>query len=359
MNVTHPLPRLLANTSAPSFRPVSPRSANLLRLTLIAFSLTLLVACGGGGGSSATATRTPPPVDNPDPMTPDLDPLTLPGYALDAATARTHVDGSTEPTAANTMNETAIVGEIQRIATAADTFEFSDFNGTASVTITCDNTDKSCTGTVPDVGVLTFSLADIEDLSLVDGDMGLMDFDSDTEAVMVDNGVTMIQSQSVARDSGGTQLSFQTYGGWLTDSVFGVTLLDVTENDTTTSRIASFSFGKATGSRPAGRDLVRWTGSMVGMNTDEDIFQGDASAEIDLADTNGRSITGIQFTNVVNIDTGNSVGTMSWTQIPIETDGTFGTNNGDIKGAFYGADHAEIGGTFNRNSIIGAFGAKK
>lgn len=40
-------------------RPVSSRSANLFRLTLIKISLILLVACGGGGGSITVAPATP------------------------------------------------------------------------------------------------------------------------------------------------------------------------------------------------------------------------------------------------------------------------------------------------------------
>ena len=329
---------------------------NTIRMIAMALPMMLLMACGGGGGGTASpATMMPGPTNMPDPMPAALD---LPGYAVNASTARTRITGSTEPTDANTMNETAIVGEIQRIATAADTFEFSNFvGGTADVNITCPDNSKSCSGTVPDVGILTFSLDGIGDLSLVDGDMGLMDFNSDTEAVMVDNGVTMIQSQSVARDSGEIQLTFQTYGGWLTDSVFGVELLDVTENDTTTSRIASFSFGKATGSRPGGSGLGRWTGSMVGVNTDEHIFQGDVSVDIDFADTGGRSFSGIGFESIVNINTGAEVPDMAWGGIPIDSRGTF--TGGNINGAFYGNGHTEVGGTFNRNNIIGAFGAKK
>ena len=359
-----------------------------IRMIAIALPMTLLLACGGGGGggtasvapTAAPPTTTPPttgdpntppttgdpntppttgdpntpPTTTPDPMTPPT--VTLPGYAVNAATARTNAGG----TAPTSMTETQIVSAIQTRATAADTFEFSDFVGTPDVSITCPDNSKSCSGTVPNVGVVTFSLADIGDLSLVDGDMGLMDFDSDTEAVMVDNGVTMIQSQSVARDSDGTQLTFQTYGGWLADSVFGVELLDVTENDTTTSRVASFSFGDDTGSRPTGSGLGRWTGSMVGMNTDKNVFQGDASIEIDFDDTRGARITGIAFESIVNIDTGASAERMSWIQIPVGTDGTFSsTTGGDIDGAFYGDGHAAVGGTFNRNNIIGAFGAAK
>ena len=348
---------------------------NTIRMIAIALPMALLLACGGGGGSAtAIAPTTNPPTTTPPttggPNMPDS--VTLPGYAItNLEMARMRV-GGTAPTATNTMDETAIVAEIQRIATAADTFEFSDFGPTANaVTINCSN--KLCSGNVDDVGMLTFSLDDIEDLSLVD-DTGLMDFRSETQAVMVDRGVTLIQSQVAARQEDGTRLSFQTYGGWLANSVFGVELLDVTENDTTTSRFASFSFGNASGSRPTGSDSPAiWTGSMIGMNTGKDIFQGDAEISIDLARSN-TDIGTIRFNEIVNIKDGTSLGEMVWfyttdsnpgrnaANISIGTDGTFshtGSSTGHIEGTFYGTGGMEVGGTFNRDGIIGAFGATR
>ena len=263
---------------------------NTIRLIAMVLPMVLLLACGGGGGSGGTASVSPttpptttppttgdpttppttgdpttPPTTTPDPMMPPT--ITLPGYAVNAATARTAVGG----TAPTSMTETQIVSAIQTRATAADTFEFSDFSG--SVSITCSNND-SCSGTVPDVDMLTFSLNDIEDLSLVD-DTDLVGFESDSQAVMEHRGVTMIQSQAAAGQNDGTHLAFQTYGGWLTGSVFGVELLDVTENGTTTSRYASFSFGNDSGSRPTlTAILTNWEGVLVGRNANGDLFQG-------------------------------------------------------------------------------------
>ena len=41
------------------------------------------------------------------------------------------------------------------------------------------------------------------------------------------------------------------------------------------------------------------------------------------------------------------------------TNGKFESANGDIKGGFYGTNHGEVGGVFNRDGIIGAFGASR
>ena len=345
---------------------------NILRITTIALALTLLVACGGGGSSgTAAAPTTPPtnmpgtgnPTNMPDPMTPP--PVTLPGYAIiDLEMARTRVGGNA-PTAANTTSETAIVTEIQRIATAADTFEFSDFGPTASaVTVECSN--KSCTtGNIDDVGMLTFSLTGIDDLSLVD-DTGLVGFDSNTQAVMVDEGVTMIQSQAAAGQNDGTHLTFQSYGGWLTNTVFGVERLVVTESGTDTTRYASFSFGKESGSNPTGNMLVNWNGVMVGRNTETGyLVHGDVTVQYALATPN--VLDTIIFDSVKNLNDGSDITfvsgtTLNFQSIPL-TNGRFesATASGDIKGSFYGSSYEEVGGIFNSsaNNLIGAFGAKK
>ena len=353
---------------------------NIFRLIAITLPVMMLMACGGGGGGVAAAPTTPtpmtmmPPGTN-DPMNPGtgdpMDPpvnmpptVTLPDYAItNIGTARMEV-GGTAPTAANTMNETAIVTEIQRIATAADTIEFNGFSGTPSASITCSNTNKSCSGNVPDADMLTFSLTGIEDLSLVD-DTGLVGFVSNSQAVMVDRGVTMIQSEAAAGQNDGTHLSFQTYGGWLTNSVFGVELLVVTENSTDTNRFASFSFGKASGSNPTGSPLLEWSGVMVGTDTGTgDVIHGDALVQHSISTAN--TLNSITFTNVTNLNDGSAVtfgasNRLQFTNIPL-TSGSFESTSGDfIKGSFYGTSHGEVGGIFNSsaNNLIGAFGGDK
>ena len=334
---------------------------NTIRMILVALPMMLLLACGGGG-SSGTAAVAPTPMNTPDPMNPPTtmpDPMpptiTLPGYAVNAATARTAVGG----TAPTSMTETQIVSAIQTRATAADTFEFSDLG---SISVTCTN-NSSCSGNVPDVGSLTFSLTGIEDLSLVD-DTDLVGFDSDTQLVMEDRGVTVIQSQAAAGQNDGTHLAFQTYGGWLTNSVFGVGSLEVMEDGTPTTRYASFSFGDATGSNPTGTLAVQWTGVMVGTDTTTGhVIHGDAL--IQYLPSSANFLDNVNFSNVKNLNNGNEVifedtNQLQFLSIPL-TNGIFESTSGDIKGSFYGTDHGEVGGIFNSgtHNIIGAFGGTK
>ena len=354
---------------------------NTIRMIAIALPMVLLLACGGGGGSGTAVALTTPPTTTPPPTTGDPNmprAVTLPGYAVtNLAEARTAV-GGTEPTS---MTEQQIISAIQTRATAADTFEFSDFSGTPDVAITCSN-NSSCSGTVPDVGMLTFSLIGIEDLSLVD-DTDLVGFISDSQAVMVDGGppiaadgtfvlvgsqveqVTMIQSIAAGRQSDGTQLAFQTYGGWLTNSVFGVGSMNVTEGATTTNRLSSFSFGENTGSNPTimasdGGIDASWEGVVVGKNTENgNLVQG--GARISIFSDNPNSITSVDFTEMKDLNTGNNVQDIipnSWNNIPLNN-GTFRVADGSLEGTFYGSGHTEVGGIFNHSNIIGAYGAAR
>ena len=50
---------------------------------------------------------------------------------------------------------------------------------------------------------------------------------------------------------------------------------------------------------------------------------------------------------------------MNWTGIAV-TGGAFAAaSSGTIEGRFYGPDHEEVGGVFERNEILGAFGAAR
>ena len=70
-------------------------------------------------------------------------------------------------------------------------------------------------------------------------------------------------------------------------------------------------------------------------------------------------MTILSLFNISRLDTGADVDNLDWTGGPIATDGTFKSASGDVKGTFYGTNHEEIGGVFDRDSIIGAFGGPR
>ena len=89
---------------------------------------------------------------------------------------------------------------------------------------------------------------------------------------------------------------------------------------------------------------------MVGANAQRRVIHGDVVASFAISNPN--EIRAFTFTNIINLDTEEEISNMVWLTIPLETDGNFRPANGDIEGTFYGTDHEEMGGIFNRNSII-------
>lgn len=120
------------------------------------------------------------------------------------------------------------------------------------------------------------------------------------------------------------------------------------------------SLGDATGTNPISGSAT-WTGAMVGADvsttdTGGNLIEG--NAEITIADFSDPKV-GVEFTNVRDIDASASRSDMTWSGIPL-TAGSFdtGSDGNSIGGKFYGPNHEEVGGIFERNQIIGAFGAR-
>ena len=335
---------------------------NTIRMIAIALPMTLLLACGGGSGGSAMVARTPtamtPPTTN-DPNTPPsmIRLETLPAWVITSLAAVRTRFGGTAPTS---MTDDQIIMTIQTIATTADFWYFTGARSTGATgfteTITPPTCTSTCSHTLPNVGSLAFSLTDIEDLSLVD-DMNLVGFNSETRSVMVDEEVTMIESRSAGRQSDGTQLAFQTYGGWLTNSVFGVERMEITENEVSEVRLAGFSFGDAPGTNPSGTSKAVWRGGFVGHRilNSESFVSGET--EIDIDDFTAPNVD-IMITNIKDVN-----GIFSTeSDITIEdmtlTNGTF-TDNNAVRGTFYGSGHEQVGGVINESGLVGAFGGTR
>ena len=68
----------------------------------------------------------------------------------------------------------------------------------------------------------------------------------------------------------------------------------------------------------------------------------------------------VTFSNVRNLNTGEQNTLDGWVDIPL-SNGFFRTGSGTnkIEGTFYGPEHQEVGGHFEKGRIIGAFGGKR
>lgn len=353
LNFTPPPPSLTDTRNIGS-AGVFPQPMSPLRLTAIAFSLTLLVACGGGGGGGAAAAPTTPPTNMPG--TGAAGPHALPTALItDLSAVRGHINGSTIPP--TTLTSSTIQETFQDRAMDAGRLIASDaLFVTPSMPQGANASSRSIT-----IGDITFR-ASLEDIRMgMANRFGLTRFNSRYEPVMMHQGVTLAQYLAAGRIDENENFEYLSYGGWFTESAFSVDMLtvDAFAGDGRFSIFVGLSYGEESGSNPSGSNSAAWNGVMVGITSNPNhVVQGIAEIEIDDLSNPG---VDIEFNKIRNLNTGAIVTNMGWANLTL-TDGNFSHQDslsGSIEGTFYGSTHNEVGGTFNRNSIIGAFGARQ
>ena len=182
--------------------------------------------------------------------------------------------------------------------------------------------------------------------------------------VMTKNGVRLAKSRyrrEVHSDGGvGTELG---YGGWMTHSMFRV-LIDTTTYDGGSFVNGVEGYSEAGGNAPRTNPSTGpwvWNGVMVGRNTDiqstsvSNVIQGDAAVSADQSPAGGMSVD-VTFSNIKDLNSGRSMADMTWAGLSV-SGGFF--SDGSIRGSFYGPQHEEVAGVFERNSVLGAFGAHR
>ena len=166
---------------------------------------------------------------------------------------------------------------------------------------------------------------------------------------------------------------YRSYASWLTHSFFHVWTSQSTRYELTVRNSlfgGAFSVGDTTGRNPLSGS-ARWEGAMLGADVSETTASrgryvtGDARIDVNF----GTATVGVSFTNIADVATGAREADMVWPSISM-TGGSFGTlppnptifeNKPDdyIRGNFYGANHEEVGGVFQRRNIMGAFGGAR
>ncbi len=150
-------------------------------------------------------------------------------------------------------------------------------------------------------------------------------------------------------------------GGWMDYNYFTTRLHEFAHRDRPDlelgSRLVAYSIGDATGTNPVTGSAV-WQGAMVGRaTTAPERFGrpviGNAMLTFDFADID----LDVAFTQVRDADGTRSHPDIRWEGLTVQQ-GRFGTggNGHSIQGQFYGPHHEEVGGIFEGNQIIGAFG---
>ena len=167
---------------------------------------------------------------------------------------------------------------------------------------------------------------------------------------------------------------YNALGAWLDNSFFFVNFSGGEDPFTGVS-----SGGTPSETNPS-IGTATWTGAMAGIDEENEadtfgnLVTGDASIAVDFnADT-----VGVSFTGISDLDTGQAHSDIIWGGLELDG-GVFSDDisdsgaidlieeggeippgaliPGQIFGQFYGPDHEEVGGIFNREQISGAFGA--
>ena len=145
------------------------------------------------------------------------------------------------------------------------------------------------------------------------------------------------------------------YLGGMEDNFFGVTGAETEE----VAGIASFSGGYET-KREAVSGGATWEGVMLGADVSDterwgNVIVGDAEIAIpDFTDPKAD----VTFANVRDLAAESDRDDMEWTGIPVGNGGfAEGGDEDSIEGRFYGTRRQEVGGIFERDQVVGAFGA--
>lgn len=168
------------------------------------------------------------------------------------------------------------------------------------------------------------------------------------------NGVPLFQTQTdITSDN--LVVQADVLGGWLQHNVFLV--VDGSADYQSIHFEADFgiSLGNPTGRPPSSEGLALFTyeGAMLGAYRGGPV-RGNAHVEVEYYQVNSSPTAQVSFSNI----TGAPVSNLIWDRSIVNSEGRF---EGDyyLKAHFFGPNAEEVGGTFDRAGIRGAFGARR
>ena len=188
--------------------------------------------------------------------------------------------------------------------------------------------------------------------------LAMMDF----KPIMRKNGMIDLAEVSGQIRDEDANVNIFGYGGWMDESFFFVRNFQYVGDDASLQGARSTSsmvIGDESGTNPTSGS-GRWNGVMVGIDISntasvDNRIQGDAEVRID--DFLNPQVD-VDFRNIFDLHTERARPNMNWRNIPLVA-GSFeqGSGGNQIQGKFYGDAHEEAAGVFERNMIVGAFGA--
>ena len=227
----------------------------------------------------------------------------------------------------------------------------------AELTLETDCDGPSCTLTEPNTGIgESVSVQDIQDTETSD----IEELRQATQLILTRKGVPVYGGSVTFALGEDSTVRATAYGGWMVHNFFLAAWGNYSGPNIRSADFGTgLSVGNATGTHPHAD--ATYSGVMLGVITAEGGTQGngvegDATLDFRVANPGGAQMD-VSFTNIMNQKTDRSLSDMTWNDIAVRADGTFDTGN--IHGIFYGPNHEEVGGTFNRDGMAGAFGASK
>ena len=183
---------------------------------------------------------------------------------------------------------------------------------------------------------------------------------------MTNKEVTLAQLSASGRHGDTNELyEYRGYGGWLEHSAFMVQFHKTTNagdaefqvfSDSELSLLTAHSFGKTGTKNPTAP--ASWNGVMVGATkSDGHVVHGTASIKLMIDSPNDLNDLYVSFDDIKNFNTNTDAATpaINWPPIRLEN-GVFAAADGSIRVNFYGDNLEEVGGIFDKENIIGAFG---
>ena len=186
------------------------------------------------------------------------------------------------------------------------------------------------------------------------------------QGIMTKNGVRIGEGRDFLKGfpSTGTNFTRLAVGGQLEYTFFAIDRFLFESSTGVMPTSVAWSFGNH---RPQSTvpPSATWSGIMLGLDysdgsiapTNVQALVGDASITV----SGGESpVANVRFSNIVNMNTGTARPLNGWSNLAISA-GRFGEGStGDkIQGIFYGPNYEEVGGHFERDSVVGSFGAKR
>lgn len=160
------------------------------------------------------------------------------------------------------------------------------------------------------------------------------------------NGVNV--SRLALRDG---EFSFDTYGAWGDYNVASPARGSAFIQGIRFEYVAPMSFGNRSGTNPVSGS-ASWRGVMVGAKIRSSGVGAEVIGDAALTADLGAASLGLEFTNIAERFSGARSSDIRWQGVPMRS-GAFSASG--LQGRFYGPNHEEAGGVFERNGITGAF----